>query len=144
MNRQEQQTPLTRTVSQGALSDAHLPGRWVVLARSTWILLVFLTLGIFFASLPEFLTVLQTSCAGATCSYLQLHPEQVEWLAGLGRSSADYAASLVALALTSVVLCLLVSALIVWRPPDGRMALLVALMLVAFGPNFVAESLLPR
>src|SRR5262249_52387426 len=54
------------------------------------------------------------------------------------------AASLVALALTSVVLCLLVSALIVWRPPDGRMALLVALMLVAFGPNFVAESLLPR
>src|SRR5262249_42858397 len=144
MNRQEQQTSPTRTVSQGSLSDARLPGRWVVLARSTWIILVVLTLGIFFASLPEFLAVLQTSCAGATCSYLQLHSEQVEWLAGMGRSSADYAASLVALALTSVALCLLVSALIVWRRPDDRMALLIALLLVAFGPNFVAESLLPQ
>jgi hypothetical protein len=122
-------------------SDLRLRGGWLVLARVAWLALIVLTLTTFFASLPIYLTLLQTPCAGTACLSLQLRPEQVEWLAGVGWSSTDYAAFLVALTLTSVVVCLLVSALIVWRRPDDRMALLVALVLVALGPAIEADSL---
>ena len=45
------------------------------------------------------------------------------------------------LLLASVVLCLVVSTLIVWRRSDDRMALFVALLLVAFGPIYATSSI---
>jgi hypothetical protein len=47
---------------------------------------------------------------------------------------------MVALTLASVVVCLVVSTLIVWRRPDDRMALLVALLLVTFGPIIATSA----
>jgi len=47
---------------------------------------------------------------------------------------------MVALTLASVVVCLVVSTLIAWRRPDDRMALIVALMLVTFGPIIATSS----
>jgi len=122
-------------------SAARLQGRWRALARVGWGTLVVFTLTVFFANLPEFLARLRTPCSKAACVYLQLQPEQVEWLAGVGRSSMDYAAVLLAVTLALFVLCLLVSALIIWRRPDDRMALLVAFMLVAVGPNIEIDNL---
>jgi len=131
-----QQTSPTRTVSQGPHTYARLRGHWLALGRSAWITMVILNLGIFFASLPEHLTRLQTLCAGAPCSKQQLTPEQAQLLSSVGWSLKDYAALMVALSLATGGLGLLVSTLIIWRRPDDRMALLVALMLA--GPGALA------
>jgi hypothetical protein len=138
-----QQAPTAMTESREQHSYARLQGRWLLLARVGWVALVVLTLAIFFASLPVYLAQLQTNCIGThgtECSYLQLTPEQAGALKGIGLSAGAYAASLVALTLTSVVVCLVVSTLIVWHRPDDRMALLVALMLVTMGPIIATGS----
>ncbi len=145
-----QHVPTEVTESRERHSSVRLHGRWLLLARVGWVVLVVLTLGIFFASLPVFLAQLQTICIGThgtACTYLQLSPEQAEVLKGFGFSTGDYAAYTVALTLASVVVCLVVSTLIVWRRSDDRMAFLVALMLVTFGPiiatSFVSASFSP-
>src|SRR6266516_3725131 len=127
--------------------DTRLHGRWLLLARGLWITLVVLTLTIFGASLPVYIAQLQTPCAGSVCWYTQLSPEQAGTLKGMGLSLGDYTAYTVALTLASVGVCLVVSTLIVLRRSDDRMALLVALTLVTFGPliatNAVSASLSP-
>jgi hypothetical protein len=115
--------------------------RRVLLARSLWLAMVAFTATVFLASLPLYLAQLQTLCFGSSCQYNQLTPGQAETLGAIGLSVGDYAALTVALICTMFVLCLVVSALIVWRRPDDWMALLVALMLVALGPIIGASNL---
>jgi signal transduction histidine kinase len=127
--------PKTRKRSQALATRLH--GRWLLLARGVWLALVILTLMIFFASLPVYVALLQTPCAGTALACAlsqQLSPGQVGALKGIGLSPGDYAAYVVALTLASVVVYLVVSTLIIWRRPDNRMALLVALLLVTSGP----------
>jgi hypothetical protein len=129
-----QHAPRASTESREQYGYARVPGRWIVLARGLWITLVILTLAIFFASLPVYLAQLQTPCAGPACYYLRLTPEQGETLTGIGLSPGDYAASMVALTLATMAVCVVISTLIVWRRSHDRMALLVALLLVTGGP----------
>ena len=136
-----QHVPTAVTASREQHNYARVPGRWIVLSRGVWITLVILTLGIFFASLPAYLAQLQTPCAGMSCWYTQLSAGQIEALKGIGLSPGVYAAYTVAFTFASVVLCLVVSVLIVWRRSDDRMAVLVAIMLVAFGPIYATSSL---
>ena len=129
----------TKTRKRSQAPYTHLHGRW--LARGLWITLVVLTLAIFFASLPVYLAQVQTPCAGIACALSQqLSPGQVGALKGMGLSLGDYAAYIVALTLASVGVCLVVSTLIIWRRPDDRMALLVALLLVTFGPIITTNA----
>ncbi len=134
--------PTAVTESRERHSYARLHGRWIVLARLGWVALVVLTLAIFFASLPVFLAQLQTLCAGTACavSSNQLSPGQVGALKGIGLSPDAYAAFTVALTFASVVVCLVVSTVIVWRRSDDRMAMLVALLLVTYGPMIATSS----
>ena len=129
-----------KTESRKRHSSARLQGRWLVLARALWITLVALTLAIFVASLPVYVALLHTLCTRAACQYQQLTHSQAESLTGIGLSLDAYAASTVALTLASVVVCLVVSTVIVWRRSDDRMALIVALMLVTLGPFSVPIS----
>jgi hypothetical protein len=127
--------PTAMTESRERHSSARLQGRWLLLARGIWITLVVLSLGTFFANLPVYIARKQTLCVGTECTYgVLLSSEQAEVLKGIGLSLSDYAAYTVAFTLATIVLYLVVSILIVWRRSDDRMALLVALMLVAFGP----------
>src|SRR5690242_20455829 len=75
-----QVTRLCAALSSGVLrmstDKTRLHGRRLVLARVSWAVLVVLTLAIFFASLPTYITLLHTQCVGPTCGYLQLNPEQ--------------------------------------------------------------------
>src|SRR5712691_2416589 len=130
----------TKTKKRSSALDTRLHGRWLVLTRGVWLALVILTLGIFFASLPIYMAQLQTLCTGTACGYEQLSPGQGGALKGIGLSTGDYAAYTVALTFASVVVCLVVSTLIVLRRSDDRMALLVALMLVTFGPVNATSS----
>jgi hypothetical protein len=129
-----QHAPTVMAESRERHSSARVPGRWLLLARGTWIALVVLTLATFFASLPVYLALLQTPCAGSVCEYQQLTPGQVETLTDMGLSPGDYTAYTVALTLAIMVVCLAVSTLLVWRRSNDRMALFVALMLVTLGP----------
>jgi len=129
-----QHAPAAMTESRERYVYVRLQGRWLLLARVGWVVLVVLTLAIFFASLPVYIALLQTPCAGAVCEWQQLTPGQVETLKAIGLSLSDYAGYTVALTLVSVVVCLVVSTLIAWRRSDDRMAMLVALMLVTSGP----------
>src|SRR5438874_7329973 len=129
-----QQAPTAMAASRERHNYVRLYGRWLLLARGVWITLVIFTLGTFFASLPVYVAQLHTPCAGSACEYQQLTHAQVETLKGVGLSLGDYAAFTIAIALASVMVCLVVSAVIALRRSDDRMALLVALMLVTLGP----------
>ncbi len=135
-----QHPPTEMTESRERHSYTRLQGRWIVLARGIWLTLVVLTLAIFFVSLPVYLAQLQTPCAPTACQYQQLTPGQAETLKGMGLSLGDYAAFTVALLLATMVVCLVVSTLIIWRRPDDRMALLVALLLVTTGAATVTAT----
>jgi hypothetical protein len=133
--------PAAVTESRERHSSARLQGRWLLLARGVWIALVVLTLAIFFASIPAYLTQLQTPCAATACGYrVLLTPGQVGALKGIGLSPGDYAAYTVALMLATMVVCLGVSTLIILRRSDDRMAMLVALLLVTLGPVIATSS----
>jgi hypothetical protein len=134
-------THTTKRPGKENIGETRLHGRLLVLLRVAWLTLVILTLGIFFASLSVYSAQLQTPCAGASCWYTQLSAGQVEALKGIGLSTSIYAVYTVALTLASVVLCLVVSTLIVLRRSDDRMALLVALLLVVFGPIYATSSI---
>jgi len=143
MNGEHASTAMTESREQH--SYARLHGRWITLARGIWITLVVLTLAIFGASLPVYIALRQTLCAGTECaSGTLLTPAQAEVLKGIGLSLSDYAAYAVALTLATIVVCLVVSTLIIWRRPDDRMAVLVALMLVTFGPLGTTTTILAR
>ncbi len=135
-----QDAPTAMTESRERHSSARLQGSWLLLARVGWVALVVLTLAIFFASLPVYVALLQTPCAGPVCEYQQLTPGQAETLTGMGLSIGAYVAYTVALTLATLVVCLVVSALIAWRRSDDRMALLVALLLVTNGAIGVATA----
>jgi hypothetical protein len=137
--------PTEMTESREQHSYARLHGRWIMLARGIWITLVVLSLAIFGASLPVYIALRQTLCAGTECaSGTLLTPAQAEVLKGIGLSLSDYAAYSVAFTLATIVVCLGVSTLIVWRRSDDRMALLVALMLVTLGPLSAMTTITAR
>jgi hypothetical protein len=131
--------PTAMTESRERHSSTRVPRRWLLLARGVWLILVVLTLAIFGASLPVYLAQLHTPCVGSACGFQQLTPEQAGTLKGVGLSLGDYTAYTLALALATIVVCLVVSTVIVLRRPDDRMALLVALLLVTLGPLTVSE-----
>jgi hypothetical protein len=57
----------TSTSSREELKNVHLSGSFRLFARLVWLVLVILTLATFFASLPTYVTLLQTPCAGSAC-----------------------------------------------------------------------------
>ncbi len=128
------QTPEPITESREQQSVARVLGRWILLARALWITLLVLTLAIFFASLPMYLAQLQTPCTEVACEYQQLTHSQSEMLESVGLSITSYAAITIVLAFVSILMCLVVSTLIIWRRPGDRMAFFVALMLITLGP----------
>jgi len=126
--------PTAVTESRERHSYARVPGRWLLLARVGWVALVVLTLAIFFASLPVYIALLQTPCAGTACGYQQLTPEQAGALKGIGLFPDVYTAYRVTLTLALMMVCVVLSTLIIWRRSRDRMALIVALFLVTLAP----------
>ncbi len=129
-----QHAPTEVTESRERHSAARLQGRWLLLARVGWVGLVGVTLAIFFVSLPVYIALLQTPCAGTACGYQQLTPEQAGALKGIGLFPDVYTAYTVTLTLALMMVCVVVSTVIRWRRSDDRMALIVALFLVTLGP----------
>ena len=129
--RQPPPSPMsTATTPPPDAGDERLRGRWPLPARAIWLTLVIASVTIFFGSLPVFMAQLRIPCTATTCAYQQLSPAQIESLKGIGFSLDTYVALTTALLFASAFVNLAVSALIIWRRSDNRMAVLVAMMLV--------------
>jgi hypothetical protein len=133
MNLQHAATPITASHERQHEADTRLHGRWLLLARIAWFALVILTLSVYMASLPAYVTELQKICRLAVCSYGQLSPDKVVTLQHFGLSVGSYAAFMVALATLFALVSFGTAGLIYWRKSDDWMALLVALLSVVGG-----------
>ncbi|HLW00344.1 MAG TPA: hypothetical protein VKT82_16885 [Ktedonobacterales bacterium] len=120
--------------AQAITSDTRLRGRWLVMARVAWVLLVACTLALFFASLPAYDARLQTPCVGAVACNLNgtLTATGMRTLQAAGFSLSGYAGYTVALNIIGVLIWSAVGMIIFWRRSDDWLALLVALALVLF------------
>lgn len=105
-----------------------LVGRPLVLVRAGWVGLTLLTLCHLAFSLPALSARFQTVCT--TCV---LTPSIAGELRGLHLSAETFAAYLLTLAVLFSTGFIVVGASIFWRRSDDRMAVFVALALVAFG-----------
>src|ERR1051326_4616917 len=125
--------------SARAEPDTRLYGHWLILARTAWLGVVVLIVGIFISSLPVFLAQLEITCAPATCSFWQLTPPAAQALQELGFSGGAYAIYTLALVIVFGVIWLTSALVLFWRKSDDWMALLFALLFVLLGTAEVSE-----
>jgi hypothetical protein len=97
--------------------------RWLLLARAAWVAVAFVALGSFVISVPARYAQLANPTAGVRAA-----------LAEMGLSAGGYALYNVTLDAVFVSVFAVVAIVIFWRRSDDPMALLVATMLVVWGP----------
>ncbi len=112
-----------------------LRGRWLLLARLTWLAVTALSVGLFLASIPPYFSELQNVCTRGAWSCADnglLTNTGMRELRALGLSMGFYAAYNTALGVVFELVWCAVGAIIFSRRSDDRMALLAATMLVTF------------
>ncbi|MGH8058089.1 MAG: hypothetical protein ACREOH_12780, partial [Candidatus Entotheonellia bacterium] len=114
-------------------TNTRLRGRWLMLARTVWLVVAILSLGLFVAGIPAKFAELLVACPTTPCLSDQLRPAEPGALQDLGLSPGFYAAYGIALEVAFVVVHSAVAGLIFWRRSADRMALFVALALLTFG-----------
>ncbi len=97
--------------------------RWLLLARAAWVAVAFVALGSFVISVPARYAQLANPTTGVRAA-----------LAEMGLSAGGYALYNVTLDAVFVSVFAVVAIVIFWRRSDDPMALLVATMLVVWGP----------
>ncbi len=114
---------------------ATLRGRWLLLARVAWVVVALLYVGVFISGIPSEFARLQTPCTDAvSCSLIpHLTVQKVQELKELGFSAEFFAVYFVAIEVAFTAVSAAIGALIFWRRPEDRMALLVSLVLLTFG-----------
>ncbi len=123
-------------------TNTRLSGRWLILARATWIMLVAFAFVLLFVSLPQFsafFAQLQQPCISIVCERNngQLSPFALQALAKFGISPLLYAIfAFVTVSLIPAVVWMLVGMILVWRKSDDWMALLASLLLIFWGVSF--------
>ena len=129
-----------------------LRGHWLLFARVAWVAVAITALAIVVFSVPSSFEHYSSVCTAASevCSEEktvdQPTPEGVRALQDAGLSVRTYALLNVVVHKVFQLVWLVVGALIYWRRSDDRMALLVSMFLVSFGPVAVdatdAEALI--
>jgi hypothetical protein len=128
-----------------------LRGSWLLFARVAWVVVAIMALAIVVFSGPSSFEHYSSVCTAASevCSERavdQPTPEGVRALQDAGLSVHTYALLNVVVDKVFQLVWLVVGVLIFWRRSDDRMALLVSMFLVSFGPVTVdttdAEALI--
>jgi hypothetical protein len=129
-----------------------LGGHWLLFARVAWVVVAIMALAIVVFSVPSSFEHYSSVCTAASevCSEQeavdQPTPEGVRALQDAGLSGRTYALLNVVVDKVFQLVWFVVGALIFWRRSDDRMALLVSMFLVSFGPVTVdttsAEALI--
>ena len=141
MNHLAASTQVTLSQQKQHAANTRLTGRWLILARVVWVVLVVFILGIFSVLLPVYLTQLQTVCTSNLCGSLQPTPDTVLALQRFGISIENYAMFTLVLTIASTFACLIVSGVIFWHKSDDRIALIAALTVVMVGTLYVTYTL---
>jgi hypothetical protein len=126
-------TALGRELHNSA--DTCLHGRWLLLLRVGWVVVVVLALGLFVASILLYDAHLHLLCAGAAAACTtagQLTPGDVRRLHELGLSRDFYATYTIVLMSLAALGYWLVAAFLFWHRSDDRLALLATVSLVTF------------
>jgi len=113
-------------------ADTHLHGRWLILVRIAWVVVVVLSLAVSIADIPLEFAQLHIACVGPSCSGQQLTASIVQELHRMNLSVDFYAVCFVILNFGFYFVWVVVAVVIFWRKSNDWMALLVALFLVLF------------
>ncbi len=133
-------TTAAHGAARGA-AGASVSGRQVVRVRVAWGVVAGLLVALYVLLLPAYWAQLDTVCGGARCALAQPSPASAVALYSLGLSVAGYARLTLAVTLTSSLICFAVAGVIIWRKSDDRMALVVALAVVALGTALAPNQL---
>jgi hypothetical protein len=106
--------------------------RRLKLAQTTCLAVAVLAVGMFAAGLPLYYRALRTECTAEPCS-VSPTPDALRAMQAAGVSLEFMAGYTVALEILTAVVHVGVAAVLVWRRPDDRMALLTGLWLLTFG-----------
>jgi hypothetical protein len=128
--------------------EMRLHGRWLLIARVSWIVLTLFILALNAVMIPRYDAVLQAHCQpGPQCFAFQLTAIDRQLLPQFGLSLGFLAAYQVMLDAVSVLVCCALGALLFWRKSADRMALFGAFMLVLFGgasfTSILQDALVP-
>lgn len=118
-----------------------LHGRWLVVARVTWLVIALLTGAYFVASLPHAFVQFKQACAGPACPFGAFSPEHERELTAMGFSADFFAGYRVVLAILAMLVSSAIGSAIFWLKSDDRMALFVGITLVTSGALTVVDSL---
>jgi len=140
MNLHHAATQITSSHERHHEADTQLHGRWLLLARIVWGVLVPIALGMFVVSIPGYMAQLQTLCTGASCNSGQLSADARTSLEHVGLSLGEYVTFNVALIFIATLVGFALAFLLVLRRSDDWMALLVALMLVYLNTGSIANT----
>lgn len=116
-------------------SAGRLQGVWLVFARSAWVAVCVLAIGLFAASLPSYLAYLHLP-APSSYAAPQLTPGDLHTLQRLGLSLNFYAWLDIGVYVILLFVYVLVGVVLFWRKSDDRVALLASLSLVLFPVAF--------
>lgn len=118
------------------VAASSLHGRWLVLARCSWVTSAVLIVLLFVVAIPTSFHYLATVCTHRDCSGPRLTVAQARELSRAGVSVDVYAATILAHEVLFAMVSFGIATLIVWRRHDERIALLGGLALLAFGATF--------
>src|SRR5215203_856272 len=126
-------------------ATSSLRGRWLLLGRMVWVAVAITVLAIILFSIPSSFEHYSSVCSAASevCSERavgQPTPEGVRALREMGLSVRSYALFYVVVEKIFQLVCFAVSAIFFFRRSEDRMALLVSLFLVTFGPVLIIPT----
>ena len=126
-------------------ATSSMRGGWLLLARVAWVAVALTALAIILFSIPSSFEHYQSVCTAASevCAEQavdQATPEGVQTLGETGLSLRSYALLNVVVDKVFQLVFFAVGALIFWRRSDDRMAWLVSVFLVSFGPVSVDQT----
>jgi hypothetical protein len=121
-------------------SEAHLQGRWLVLARMLWIAMVVLILAVFVATIPAFSDDFHHACATAACHTL-IPPYTAQQYRAAGLSVNFALLYTYVLAIFVSLTFLTIGAVIFWLKSHDFMALSSSFALVTFAVTFNSGTL---
>jgi hypothetical protein len=131
----------TSTV-RGANSQSVLRGRRLLIVQTAWVVGAVLAVAVFIPAVPAAYMHYRDVCpAGAECRpYWEITPEDLLALQDLRLSVGFYALYRLAVDLVYTLGFWTVGAIIFWKRPGDKVAMLFSAMLVAFGTLNIAEE----
>jgi hypothetical protein len=144
-----QQSPTITVERPGARneSETRLRGRWLLIARVSWVMLTLFLLVLNVVMTPRYDALLQAHCQPSPqCFAIQLTAHDQQLLYQFGLSLGFLAAYQITVSAVTSLVFFALGGLLFWRKSADRMALFCAFMLVLIGgvvPNTLHATLAP-